>query len=675
VPDEQAATALVDPALHPSWLLAAEDGALTFPQFATPLLVAAGAAVVLWVLLLLGVAFATRARGVDPGPATMELGEEPPAVVDLLTNDWRVTADAIPATLLDLAARDYVDLEQYGPGRTVCRVRRTSGAGLEVYERMVLDHVAGLAVDGVVPTEALTTGPQDQSSRWWRAFQRAVVDDARGRGLARDRWSGSAKAFLRAAALVPAGLGVLYANAAGGLDFGTVGAGLVIWVVLTSAVKLFGDQRDTPAGAEAAARWLGVRDYLGRNEAFPTLPPASVAIWDRYLGYGAALGVATAAVHALPMGAEDDHRAWSAFGGRWRVVKVRYPRLGFAWGRKPPLAFLVGLVQAVAGYAGLRLMLGLRGWTDGYAEADQAARWVRTASTLLAVAALLVAGWGVWTMLRAVLDLVSRREVEGQVVRRRAYSRGNDKLAHFMAVDTGRSDKVKAWLVPAATYGRFREGAVVRATIGPRLGHVFRVELVSEGRATAPAAAPGEPAEAGPEGAGAGVDGAPVATGTDQDGVPARGAPVAGVAETLADPGVDPATVVTREDAALALGEAVEAARPLVEQPLPVGRMRGCQYRAASGGGSVSVFTAAGDLVRLLVRVNRRFGAAVPGVGDEAVLRGDMIAVVRGEVAVSIRLRGGQVADRPAALRRLAASAAGRLDEPSTQAPASPEPA
>jgi hypothetical protein len=120
---------------------------------------------------------------------------------------------------------------------------------------------------------------------------------------------------------------------------------------------------------EAAARWLGVRDYLGRNEVFRTLPPASVAIWDRYLGYGAALGVATAALHALPMGAEDDHRAWSANGGRWRVVKVRYPRLGFTWGRKPPLAFLVGLAQAVAGYVGLRLMLGLRGWTDGYAEA------------------------------------------------------------------------------------------------------------------------------------------------------------------------------------------------------------------------------------------------------------------------------------------------------------------
>jgi hypothetical protein len=218
---------------------------------------------------------------------------------------------------------------------------------------------------------------------------------------------------------------------------------------------------------------------------------------------------------------------------------------------------------------------------------------------------------------------------------------------------------------------------VVRATTGPRLGHVFRVELVGESRA---AAAPGEPAQAGPERAGseragAGPDGDRVATGTDRDGVPARGARVAEVAGVLAEPGADPARVVTEEDAALALGEAVEAARPLVQPPLPVERMRGCRYRAASGGGSVSVFTAAGDLVRLLLRVNRRFGEAVPGVGDEAFLRGDMIAVVRGEVAVSIRLQGGQVADRPAALRQLATTAAARLAEPSTQAPASPEPA
>jgi hypothetical protein len=127
---------------------------------------------------------------------------------------------------------------------------------------------------------------------------------------------------------------------------------------------------------------------------------------------------------------------------------------------------------------------------------------------------------------------------------------------------------------------------------------------------------------------------------------------------------------VTAEDAGIALGEPVGPARLLFQQPLPVGRMRGCQYQAVSGGGAVSVFTAAGDLVRLLVRANRRFGDAVQGVGDQAFLRGDTIAVIRGDVAVSIRLQGDRVVDRAAALRRLGTVAAGRLAEPSTQAPA-----
>jgi hypothetical protein len=98
--------------------------------------------------------------------------------------------------------------------------------------------------------------------------------------------------------------------------------------------------------------------------------------------------------------------------------------------------------------------------------------------------------------------------------------------------------------------------------------------------------------------------------------------------------------------------------------------MRGCQYRTASGGASLSVFTAAGDVVKLLLRMHRTFGEVVPGIGDKAFGRGDSIAVVRGGVAVSIRLQGAKGIDRSAVLRRLATAAAGRLAATSTQGPA-----
>jgi hypothetical protein len=263
--------------------LLADEATFAYPDLVVPLAVATVAATVLWLVLLLAAAFATRPQEVDSAAATMELGEESPAVVDLLTNDWRVTPDAVPATLLDLAARGFVDLDQHGEGRTVCRVRRTAGGSLASYERMVLDHVARLAVEGVVPAQALTTGPQDASARWWRSFKEAVVDDARARGLTRDRWSRPVERLLRLAAVVPTGVAVLLANAVIGLNLGTVVAGGMVWVALTGLVKRFRDQRDTPAGAEAAAGWLGVRAYLGGNEVFSSLPPAAVAVWDRYL--------------------------------------------------------------------------------------------------------------------------------------------------------------------------------------------------------------------------------------------------------------------------------------------------------------------------------------------------------------------------------------------------------
>jgi hypothetical protein len=314
------------------------------------------------------------------------------------------------------------------------------------------------------------------------------------------------------------------------------------------------------------------------------------------------------------------------------VVRVRYPRPRLAWGRPPVVAFLVGLAMAGGGYLLLRLMLSLRGATDGVSSGDEVGDWVRLVATVLALAALAVLGWGGWTALRAVVDLGSRREVEGQVVRLRSFRRGENERDYFAAVDDGRSDRVKAWVVPAATYAHFWEGVTASATVGPQLGYVFRMDLVGQPPAARPEPVP-EPAEA----------------------------PVVGLP---ADPGVevDPAMVVTAEDAGAALGEPVGPAEPLIEQPLPVGRMRGCRYAAASGErASVSVFTAAGKPVKLLARLHHRFGEAVPEIGDQAWLRGDTIAVVRGDVMVSIRLQGRHVPDRPAALRRLAAAAAGRL--------------
>src|SRR5437879_3394694 len=73
---------------------------------------------------------------VPAGPATPDLGEEPPAVVNLLAHQDRVTVDAAEATLLDLASRRIVELwAADGSGaHTIVRVRQAYPVGLTGYE-------------------------------------------------------------------------------------------------------------------------------------------------------------------------------------------------------------------------------------------------------------------------------------------------------------------------------------------------------------------------------------------------------------------------------------------------------------------------------------------------------------------------------------------------------------
>ena len=73
------------------------------------------------------------------------------------------------------------------------------------------------------------------------------------------------------------------------------------------------------------------------------------------------------------------------------------------------------------------------------------------------------------------------------------------------------------------------------------------------------------------------------------------------------------------------------------------------------------VFVASGRMVRMLSGFNRRTADPVPELGEHVLLRKDVIAIAKGDVMVSIRLRGPGGANACAALRQLAGAAMGRL--------------
>lgn len=417
------------------------------------LVVSALATSVAW-LVAAGAVFVSRRPPEPPvGPTTLDLGPEPPAVASFLVNDFRVPDEAVPATLIDLAARNVVDIEQRGPGVFYVRLRPAEEEPLTAYERRVLVHLHDHASDGVVPAGALTTGPQTESQRWWRAFTSEVVADAKARGLSRDAVDGSVFTILTGAAVIPG----LLAWAAWEFQAGAL--------VVAGAVALLGwvrarhPQRETPAGMDAASRWLGVRAALEENEEFAAQSPLTVELWDRLLAYGAAFGVAAGSSRPLPMGTESDTQAWSAFGGRWRAVRVAYPRFWPPmWGLEPLLVLAVGLIVVV----GCAVFL----YVFGAALAD--------AGVFVAPPLLLACGGvilGVALVAMGGADWRSNAEMTGPILRLRTF--GDDKKRrYYVAVDDGGSRAIRAFRLSPHQYADLRQGEQVTLRFTPNLGCV-----------------------------------------------------------------------------------------------------------------------------------------------------------------------------------------------------------
>jgi hypothetical protein len=324
---------------------------------------AAGLATVVWLMALWAGAWATRwlRDGRAEGPR-WDVGRESPAVASLLANRLRLDRATLPATVLDLAARGWYRFDDGGPDRILCRQvgrRARTVDGLAPYERRVLDHVSGrMGPDGVAPASALV----EDAANWWDAFEREVRAEARRLGLTRDRWPRGARSLYGLAALAPGGLvavGVLQTSHS---KLAAAASGCLAWGVLAFGFGsvLQGEQK-TPAGRAAAAHWLGVRAALQSDAAFATLSPAAIASWGRHLAYRAAFGVAPAAITALSPPPKD--RAWSSYGGRWRLV-----RIGSHSQRMPPvlslyLAMLFGLMGLF--FLFMVVPLGLGGQHNG----------------------------------------------------------------------------------------------------------------------------------------------------------------------------------------------------------------------------------------------------------------------------------------------------------------------
>jgi hypothetical protein len=446
-------------------------------------------AAALWLIVFAIRWLASFPRLPDAGPSTNELGPEPPAVANFLVNRWKTTHSAVEATLLDLAARKFLAVEDY-VGNVVVRVHADRGEGaVSAFDQQVLDLVRSQASGGSAPIEALTLGEEDAAHRWWERFEKGVIDEARRRGLARTRWSrfdslvlggGLLAVFeLFGLALVLAHVSVGSKNPIEGSDW-LLAAGFA-WLIASVGASRIRNLRDTAAGRIACARWLGVAGYYRESGVFKELGPAAVTVWDRHMAYGVALGAAHEALQGIRLFPDHPGEAWLRYHGEWREIRVEYPER-FDYGSRPIRVAFEGLALSLlwGGLAFLMLPIVL------VVAADVAPDLVRELLPsgegpilILALAAtvvLTVAGInllvrfldGAIKLVLGLLDLGHWQQIEGVVVK---VHEGR------VGVFDGTSHVVKA-LIPPATAPHLDRLMRVRVTLSPHLNYVRSIEVL-----------------------------------------------------------------------------------------------------------------------------------------------------------------------------------------------------
>ena len=406
-------------------------------------------------------------------PAMSDLGPQTPAVANLLANGGDVTPDAVPATLLDLAARRVVTIEESTPATYSCRLGAQPSASLTPYEAQVLALLRRRAVDGVVPAQALTAGPEDEARGWMKNFRSNVVGEAGRAGLCAARWPPRAVALMAGLVLIAVVLALNSSNdestsfqEALAIGVSIFAAAVLTWVFRDDAQML------TASGVEAQARWLALRHFLRDDEVFAGLPPTAVAVRDRYMAYGAALGAASAAVRAIPMGAESDRWAWSRYGGSWAQVRVSY-RNGWmpVWGISPRQAASRAAWVGGLGLFWLWVSSLLLPHVDFGPGTDQLTRDVSAGIVLVAALSVVAVATGLWLLLVAAAALLDTREVTGEAIRIRGSS-ADEGLYSYVAVYQGNIDHVHAWVAEKQTLAGIHEYDVITVRVSPLLGYI-----------------------------------------------------------------------------------------------------------------------------------------------------------------------------------------------------------
>jgi hypothetical protein len=254
--------------------------------------VAFGLPAIFWAFVVIGFLRRLRERRRVVRDVPKHLADPPtasdPAVVAVLDGEGSPSRRAVAGTILDLARRKALDVQEYGDKVVVKVPAATTGENEN--EQAVLSALRSEAsADGIVQGSSVWQG----STRWWRGYRKHAIKRARSMGLA-TKWLPLAPL---SGALITTGIGI-------SLFFFTQP---VVYFIIVFGVQIVGyvisfitGYTLTDKGWRERALWRSFARYIDdHGEIKKAVGPAGVVVWGPYLTYGAVLGEATAAARPL----------------------------------------------------------------------------------------------------------------------------------------------------------------------------------------------------------------------------------------------------------------------------------------------------------------------------------------------------------------------------------------
>ena len=237
---------------------------------------------------------------VDVGEYLREPPDDPPALVPTLRSWGTVRPVALSATIVDLAQRGHLKIEEVRIDRRFLGdkvdwrlTHRSSDDPLRPYEEAVLGR---LFADGPEITqsefERWCKRHRTSADRWWTSVRSKIRREYRER-----RYQEGGKAVVYAANVVLSAFVVVtgIVTAATGAPIGA--AGIVSGIAQGAATITL--RRRTVAGAQRVAEWEAFQRHLEDFSDLEEAPVGHLILWERYLVYAVALGVTAQVARAL----------------------------------------------------------------------------------------------------------------------------------------------------------------------------------------------------------------------------------------------------------------------------------------------------------------------------------------------------------------------------------------